>query len=334
MDFTNVQDKLEFVKSQCRTLPGAKYHEDYTMIRCPFHSDRNPSGRINHSVYSRSPGFFKCYGCGATATWNELAPLIGCTPFKSKPSTRYARPVVVDPPTEEREEQLLLKPLPRGKKWRTIPTNLLIDIGCELCKVQYEWGTSDPFIYLPVTVGQQLKGYTKARLHKQSDKPSYINAKGSWVKQWGLFPFDYAISMMTPTRTVVLVEGQRDALRLIAQGIPAMCIMGTQNWCDEKAKLLELYDVRRAVIFMDGDDAGIAGAHKVHKSLSKFIQTSVIKLWAIKGSPYLKFKDCEFPSQEAKRSGVELWDPNNCPQWIIDRIKHKYIGEQNGNHSI
>ena len=90
MDFTSVQDKLEFVKSQCRTLPGAKFHEDYTMIRCPFHSDKNPSGRINHSVYSRSPGFFKCYGCGATATWNELAPLIGCTPFKSKPAVRGA----------------------------------------------------------------------------------------------------------------------------------------------------------------------------------------------------------------------------------------------------
>ena len=26
-------------------------------------------------------------------------------------------------------------------------------------------------------------------------------------------------------------------------------------------------------------------------------------------------------------AGIDLWDPNNCPQWIINQIKTKYIGE-------
>lgn len=313
MDFTSVQDRLEFVRNQCRTLPGARYREDYTMIRCPFHADKNPSGRINHSIYSKSPGFFKCYGCGATASWNELAPLIGCTPFETKPAVRYAQPIHVDETVEE-SEKLRLKPLPRGKKWRGISTNLLSDIGCELCRVVYDNSLSRPFLYMPVRVGNELKGYTKARLKKEEGKTSYINKKGSWVKHYGLFPFDYSISILTATHTVVLVEGQRDALRLIQNGIPAMCIMGTQNWSDEKSQLLELYGVERAVIFMDGDEAGIAGAKKVYSSLKQFMPCKVIKLWKIRGSPYL----------EGKTEG--LWDPFNCPQWIIDRIK-KLVGD-------
>ena len=329
MDFTSVQDRLEFVRAQCRTLPGAKHYENYTMIRCPFHSDKNPSGRINHSNLSRSPGFYKCYGCGATATWDELAPLIGCQPFHSKPAVRYARNLVIDQEVEEPTEELVTKPLPHGKIWRGIKTNLLIDIGCNLCRVRYsDGGLSDKYIYMPVRVNDELKGYTKARLHKQPGTTSYINSAGSWVHKFGLFPFDYSISKLTETRTIVLVEGQRDALRLLSNGIPALCIMGTQNWSDDKAQLLELNGVERAIIFMDGDDAGIKGAKKVYASLSQFMPCKVLKLWKMKNSPYLQFKSEENPSKAAKEAGIELWDPFNCPQYIIDRIKEYYIIEE------
>lgn len=325
MGFTSVQEKLDFVRAQCRTIPNAKHYENYTMIRCPFHSDKNPSGRIFHSSTSRVPGFFKCYGCGATASWNELAPVIGCLPFESKPSVRYSTHLDLNLETDESTEDLIMKPLPHGKVWRGIQTNLLIDIGCSICRVRYDNGLSDKFIYMPVRVGGELKGYTKARLKKEKGQTSYINKAGSWVHKFGLFPFDYSISMLTSTKTIVLVEGQRDALRLISNGIPSLCIMGTQNWSDEKAQLLELNGVERAIIFMDGDDAGIAGAKKVWASLKRFMECKVVKLWKIKGSPYIQFKDFESPSKEAKNQNVELWDPFNCPQWIIDRIKKLYI---------
>lgn len=326
MDFTKQQERLEFVKNQCRNLQNAKHHEDYTMICCPFHNDKNPSGRINHSPLSRSPGFFKCYGCGATAGWNELAPMLGLEPFNQKPTTRYANLIPMEEQEEESKEQLILKPLPRGKYWRSIPTNLLISIGCQLCRVKYEHNLSDKFIYLPVWINNELKGYTKARMRKKEGSLSYINQKGKWVLNYGLFPFDYAISMMNNS-TMVLVEGQRDALRLIGMGIPAMCIMGVQNWTDTKSRLLELHGVEHCLIFMDGDPAGIKGAHKVYKSLKKFIKCTVIKLWSIKGSPYLRFKDEEDPSKAASRQGIELWDPGNCPESILLKIKQKYFEE-------
>lgn len=325
LHYTTLTDKLQFVRDQCRGLAGARYHKNYTMICCPFHNDLNPSGSIYHSDTSKNPGFFRCYGCGRTATWDELAPLIGCEPFSSSPRVRYADAKTIDIDQEllETPEKLVFSPLPRNKLWRGVKTNLLLDIGCKVCQIQYPDGnvSDTKFVYLPVIIDGETVGYTKGRMHKVEGQTSYINLRGSWVKTHGLFPFDYSIKRMTRTKTVVLVEGQRDALRLLSNGIPAMCIMGTQSFSESKCRLLAMHDVRRCIILMDGDEAGREGAKRVYSTLSNFIECKLIKLWAIKGSPYLQYKT----SAEAKEAGVELWDPGNCPQWIIDRIKERYI---------
>ena len=323
--YTNLADKLQFVREQCRGLAGAKHHKNYTMIRCPFHDDLNPSGSIYHSETTRNPGFFRCYGCGKTASWDELAPLIGCEPFSNNPRVRYAniRNFTLDEDFDEKPEKLIFSELPDGKKWRGVKTSLLKKIRCKICKVRYANGNlgKDRFIYLPVIIDGETVGYTKGRMKKVEGETSYINLRGSWVKTHGLFPFDFAIKNMTDTKTVVLVEGQRDALRLLANGIPAMCIMGTQSFSESKCRLLALHGVERCVILMDGDSAGIEGTKKVYSILNKFLECKVLKLWAMKGSPYEKYKT----SSEAKEFGIDLWDPGNCPQWILDRIKQRYI---------
>ena len=320
-------DKLQFVREQCRSIQGAKYHKNYTMIRCPFHNDLNPSGCVYHSERTKNPGFFRCFGCGTTASWDELAPIIGCEPFSSNPKVRYVSAdsfrLDLNLGLDEVYEKLIFSDLPKHKRWRGIKTDLLIKIGCKICRIQYNDGnlSNERFIYLPVRVDGKTVGYTKGRMHKVEGQPSYINLRGSWVKTHGLFPFDYAIQLMTETKTIVLVEGQRDALRLLSEGIPALCIMGTQSFSESKARLLAMHDVRRCIIFMDGDDAGKEGTLKVYKTLSKFLECKVLKLWAMKGSPYAKAKN----SAEAKALGLELWDPGNCPQWIINTIKERYI---------
>ena len=326
--FTDQTDKLEFVRSQCRTIAGAKHHKNYTMIRCPFHNDLNPSGSIFHFPTSRSPGFFKCYGCGKTATWNELAPLIGCEPFSHEPRVRYInqQDLKIDEDLlAEKPEKLVFSELPSNKLWRGIKTNLLKKIGSKICQVKYGSNLSDRFIYLPVIIDGHTVGYTKGRMHKVEGQPSYINLKGSWVKSHGLFPFDFALSLMTDTKTVVLVEGQRDALRLLSLGIPAMCVMGTQNFSDNKARLLAMHGVERCIIFMDGDTAGISGTNLIYSILSKFVTCKVIKLWAMKSSPYLRYQAEENPTSAARKDGVEFWDPGNCPSWILEKINRRYI---------
>lgn len=322
--FLNQADRLQFVRDQCRGLAGARHHQNYTMIRCPFHNDLNPSGSIFHSETTRSPGFFRCYGCGKTATWDELAPLIGCEPFSISPRVRYAEGRnLLNSEDEDVPEKLLFSKLPINKLWRGVSTNLLRKIGCKVCRVQYTNGnvSNEKFVYLPVIIDGKTVGYTKGRMRKVEGQTSYINLRGSWVKTHGLFPFDYAIQIMTHTKTVVLVEGQRDALRLLSNGIPAMCIMGTQSFSDSKCRLLAMHGVERCVILMDGDEAGKEGTKKVYSILSNFVECKVLKLWAMKGSPYSEYKT----SAEAKQAGAELWDPGNCPQWIINRIKERYI---------
>ena len=322
MDYVSSQSKRDFVMTELRSFAGPKKETaNSTFIICPYHAERTPSGRVFHYPASSSAGSFRCYGCGAKASWNELAVKLGLKPFKgAKPVEEYAH--TINMPTEDEVENdfedFTFKDLPRNKLWREIPTNLLIDVGCKLISV---YGQSR--LYMPVLVKGKLEGYIKARLRKSSEHPSYINAKGRWSKLKGLFPYDYSIALMQKLgiSTMVLVEGQRDALRLLASGIPALCILGTQSWTLEKQTLLELGGVDSLIVLMDGDDAGIAATETIKDMSRLMFNVKVLKLWAIKNSPYLAFKDEDEPSKAAKLAGVVLWDPGNMPEYLVRKLK-------------
>jgi hypothetical protein len=104
-----------------------------------------------------------------------------------------------------------------------------------------------------------------------------------------------------------------------------MCILGTQSWSDNKAKLLELAGVETVVLLMDGDCAGIDATYMLKPKLIQMFKVKVIKLWKLTGSPYIQFKDEEYPSKAAKKADVTLWDPGNCPEWILKKVKRLYF---------
>lgn len=337
VDHISSGQKLDFIRQQLQQYPGQiKRGESDSFVLCPFHAEKTPSARIFHSATSRSPGFLKCYGCGKTGRWDEIAPMLGLQPFtKQAPkdeyaiSTTFSDKLLVD---EELfvKEQMREKPLPEGKRWRGIKTSLLTALGGSLAQFyseKYGWGSKR--IYLPVIINGELSGYIKARLKKHPDYPSYVNAAGTWSKTHGLFPYDYAMKVMRDlnSSTMILVEGPRDALVLLSHGIPAVCILGTQSWSDNKSKLLALGGVETVLLMMDGDDAGISAARKIKPQLRTFFDVvKVIKLWALPGSPYLKFEDEENPSKAAKDAGVSLWDPASVPKQVLMKIKAKYFG--------
>ncbi len=314
-------DKRTHVMQQISLVPGAKQQQDKTMICCCFHGDRTPSLCVYHRVTDENPGNFYCFGCGETGNWNKLADALGLEQFDNKPRDRFTHPIAQDV-IEHQAEELVFSELPSHKSWRQLPTDFLKDVGCKICQVKYTNAVSQKYIYMPVNINGVTEGYIKAKLRKEPGKPSYINKKGSWAKSKGLFPFDYAMSKMSDKKAVVLVEGQRDALRLLYIGIPALCIMGTQSWTDKKSQLLDIAGVETVIIMMDGDDAGIKGTRLVYDSVKKFINhVKVVKLWSWSGSPYLDFKDQPNPSKAARNAGIELWDPMNCPREIINQIK-------------
>lgn len=314
-----------------------------TFVSCPFHSEKTPSGRIFHSESTLNPGYFKCYGCGHAAPWDEVAPRLHLQPYtKGPPKEERASPLMLLAKKQKalqiskgyREDKFKFWKLPKDKTWRTIPTNLLIELGGKMClkwSDDYQrWG-STKYIYMPVMVQGKQKGFFRARLKKDADLPSYYLAAtdgDNWSRRYGLWPYDFAIDLMEQlgSSTMVLVEGQRDALRLLLQGIPAMCIFGTQSWSDNKCKLLELGGVETVVMFMDGDFAGISATEKIAPSLTRMFSTKIIKLWAIKGSPYRRVANKDDPAKAAKRLKLKCWDPGACPQWIIDKLKRKFFG--------
>lgn len=336
-NYLEIQAKLDFVRDQLSQYAGPrKSGSEYTFVLCPFHSERTPSARIFHSATTKSPGYLRCYGCGGKGHWDQIAPLLGLKPFKKgKPETEYANFNLLPTGEEEEDasedfvhEKMELTDLPKGKKWRDIKTSLLIDLGAKVCRIKSkEYGLLKPRLWLPVYINGELKGYIKARFKKHPDFPSYINAKGPWSKTHGLFPFDYSIKLMRKlgSKTVVLVEGQRDALRLISMGVPALCILGTQSWSDTKAKLLELAGVERLILLMDGDCAGKEATKLLKPKVSPMFKVKALKLWSMKGSPYIQFRDEEYPSKAAKKADVTLWDPGNMPEWIIRKIKRIYF---------
>jgi DNA primase len=338
MDYVETQKKLEFVKTQLQQYAGQKKEMGETIfVLCPFHAEKTPSFRIFASSTTKSPGYGRCYGCGGKGHWDTIAPMLGLQPYKrEKPTEEYANFNLLPTDAEPEEqydgnfvqEEFKYRDLPPNKKWREISTNLLIDLGAKVVNpISPEYGLLKPRLWLPVYINKELRGYIKARFRKHPDWPSYINAKGSWSKTHGLFPFDYAIKVMrkTGTRTIVLVEGQRDALRLLAMGIPAMCILGTQSWSDTKAKLLELAGVRKLILMMDGDCAGREATKLLVPKVENMFKLKVLKLWKIKGSPYIQFADEDNPTKAAKKADVTLWDPGNCPEWILKKIKRVHF---------
>lgn len=325
---SKLQDRARSVEDQLRTYTGKKIQgPDGTTILCPFHSERTPSCHIFHGPRAYVPGYFVCLGCGAKGRWDVIAPAIGLEPFKNGP----ARPLEARPLAKPKEDETVdstdfeIKRLPKNKAWRGFETNWLHEVGCKLMVTS--WGTK--FIWMPVIVGGRTRGYIRGRMRKDpaGKYPSYLNKSGTWSKTHGLFPFDYAISMMGRSKTIVLVEGPRDALRLLYHGIPAMAILGTNTWSPKKVDLLELHGVRKVILLMDGDPAGIAATEKIAPLLKDMFRTKVLKLWNMRGSPYKewwKALEKRDPAEAKARKG-ELWDPGSCPEWVLDGIKERFF---------
>lgn len=307
-------DKLSWVKAELVSYTGAKKQVGESLfVICPYHAEKTPSGRIFYSADSKSPGYFRCYGCSAHAPWNEVAPLLGLKPYGSvKPHEQYATSLRVDLDGDDDREPKQ-SPLPVGKKWRGFSTSFLSKVGCTMT----DWyGTK--YVFMPVYVFGSLRGWIRARIRKAEDKPSYINKPGAWSKTHGLFPFDYVLK--PGTETVVLVEGPRDALRLIRAGIPALCILGTHSWSTKKSSLLEVAGVKNVVFCFDGDDAGALAEEKILPFVEDMFSVQVFSL-RDKDSPYWPYRKEDAPAKAAKADGTELWDPCSMPNSKLAELK-------------
>ena len=322
-------------------VAGAKAVTHGFMIACPYHADRTPSCTVTTEPGRRFFGRFRCYGCPAKGTWFELADRLNLDKLDANQQTEFV-PKFIDTYYEEaflgeqptdREadpkqrvtrvggdagrrlglydfEPALLKRLGIDRYWREVPTPLLAAIGAQLeywRSPKYPDMTPVWFVFLPVVVNGKRRGFSRAHLVKPPFKrPSYLNKGGPWASKYGLFPFDYSVNLMRERglSTMVLVEGQRDALRMIRYGIPALAILGTQSWSEIKVRLLESADIERVVLMFDGDVAGKAATELIAPTLVTRFDVRVMRLW-----------------HTAARMNLKKLDPFEMPKAMVTKLK-------------
>jgi len=256
------------------------------MICCPFHGDKTPSFGINLSTSTGVPlGYGHCLGCGKKASWNEIAEQLGLPKLKKsdfkvtsyKQRTRQhllmKRSSLKDIVFKEFRCSEYIQKWEPTRIWRTIQGDLMNKFAFKAFDIE----KAKEFAILPVMVEGELVGAIKAVVKKTEDpnELSYVTSKAdnrnSWVKKSGLFPYDVVVDMLEQTglRTVVLVEGPRDALWLIQNGIPALAILGSQAWSPSKMKRLLSLPIERVILCMDGDRAGKSATDFIMKTMSK-----------------------------------------------------------------
>jgi DNA primase len=108
--------------------------------------------------------------------------------------------------------------------------------------------------------------------------------------------------LLYPERTVILVEGIPDALRLLQSGLPALANLGT-SWSTARTNILRNLRVKRVILAFDGDEAG----HRANDDIGK-------KLFAL--GPGVEREVWEWPKGE---------DPGSAPYSDIKQLRKEVL---------
>lgn len=292
------------IKAEIQQIRGPKKpHANGTFIVCPFHADHSPSLLVNTVPTARgSVGTFYCFGCGEKGNWNKLAKKLNLTQIDID-NREYIPPIQSEDSSALTLEKVANSVLTVevARDWRGIDNRLLQDIGAKELLLK-----DDSQLFLPVVVYGDVIGGVQAVWTKKKGVVSYMNTPGEWSKTKGLFPFDF-IRTRSKKDFVVMVEGPRDALAMIQQGIPALSILGSTSWSRQKRELLLSLEKDRIFLLMDSDDAGQKASAMLLSSLTPHITVTEISLKKV-----------------AKKLRKPL-DPASLPESLVQHLKEKYF---------
>ena len=292
------------------TAIGGRIKGDEIIILCAFHQDSRPSLQV-HIGHNITPGGFHCFSCGAHGGWNKLAGAlrlrefayagfgsgIRATATPGKPGEQ------IDPfellsrvlqKTEVLTAQSLhqkegLEPLDKNFTWRGLGKRFL---ECYGARFFWDREKDVEFLYFPLLMNKDYVGYTVAAI-TPGFKPKYRTFADTHRV---FFLYDHVPN----NGPVYLVEGHYDALRLQADGLPAMALFGTQNWSPTKRAFLAAKNPTKVIILMDGDDAGYKATETIFNDLRAGF--NVI--------PYT------LPNQPDNPI-----DPGNMSDWLVEEVR-------------
>lgn len=320
-----MSDIHQIVMEEIGKLPGdKKFAAESIIVCCPFHDDRSPSCGIYTAVGMEIPlGYFHCFGCGEKGNWNDLARKAGLQEIKEwrmKDAGENSLSALLQ--TYDKMDKkvgtyptvaLLMKALkrdsymewPEDVEWRTYPGSLVRAAG-GLLNAQR---TGTNICFFPCKVGTKYIGGVAAYLTKQLTGTSYVNSNGDWAKTKGLFPTQLVRDCLKKynLKYVVLVEGPRDALALLSYGIPALAVLGAQQFGSEKRRLVEMLGVTTVYTMTDNDDGG------------KLLRDKIFKEFSV--NSLMRVKHFKLPREKDDKGKLIKLDPDNAPIKIIKEVK-------------
>jgi 5S rRNA maturation endonuclease (ribonuclease M5) len=177
----------------------------------------------------------------------------------------------------------------------------------------------EPLLELPVSIHGREVGSVKCRVRKVEGQLSYINekAKGNGWSKDALFPFDYVESLEPDV--VTIVEGPRDALVNIANGLPSLATLGSTAWSAKCASLVKSLAPKMLLIMADPDGAGDQLVSKVYADLSDFMHVIRINLpfhMEERGGKQVKVKDLD-PANLNRRMLRKILDRAGVPRTYL-----------------
>lgn len=319
-----LDNKLKFILSELDKVEHHPTPNGNVKTLCPYHNDTVPSFNINIDDTKRTVplGWGRCWSCGASYSWNNFAPLLGLRKLdNSLEQVGYAKKFngnlkeqllpnettfTIDELVDKLDSSMNSK---IDEDWRGYSAKFLRKFKCHIALDKFD----NKVLIIPVYNNREIVGGVKARWKKSKSKkvPSYINLKGGWVKEKGLFPYDYVANMVDKKELsyVIICEGVRDALRLIQEGEPALCIFGVHTWTDKKLKQIKALGVDKIFIMLDAGKAGVEGTNIILESTKGKIQRKAVKM---------KYYQKLYEKKRGRK--VKEIDPHNCPSSLMRRI--------------
>lgn len=303
--------------TQALTGIRGEHRGDSYWICCPFHDENTPSCSVNLDDTKPVPiGHFYCFGCSeGRGPWNKLANKLGLPEIKEwqnfkenagqqlKVKLKSASLTEVDKLMGEIKSNVAI-PWPEDKEWRGYKGKLINKLGGQM----YNDPRKDELMLVfPIYINGKLRGGVRAFLKKIEKRASYLTTEGSWVKSHGLFGYDLAKKLIRKRglKKIVLVEGPRDALRLLSKGIPACAVLGTKNFNDKKALYLTALGVDEILVMPDNDRAGKEMWELVKAQVGNLCKTTYLRL----------------PKEKDKAGKLIKLDPDSAPKEIIREVK-------------
>ncbi len=149
-----------------------------------------------------------------------------------------------------------------------------------------------------------------ARIYNNESDSKYINTKETYIFKKGEILFNYhrALREAKKTKTLIICEGQMDAIRIYSSGIKNVCATMGTALTNFHINLIKKLNVK-VILNMDSDSAGIKAALQNGELLSKNnIEVSIVTLAGAKDPDEYIIKNGIEQYKESLKHSISLFE--------------------------